>query len=373
MRLSPPGVSRAGGGSGAGAGGGDNMPAHRFLPALFAICVLAPCAQSNLRGELAASGGASAAIHKIHIRALFETGCPDSQNFIENALAPVVEHLHGFVDVELLPWGKVTLKGKSRADTYTALRAGAGDASTLEWSCQHGAQECEGNRLALCAVDQAGGDGLRAFAFVNCLMKHFWSKSEWPQCKEEGAEYASLKSCADSAHAKRLFLKAGEATVSATPMPPKYVPWVQISGHHMHCPHGCDLLHLICSAAEDARWHPKCKGLAKWEEEQKANPARVPCLNGGGEVPHGWSGEGKGAHAGKTCKCNFGWMRCEADAVASAGGGGAAAGTAPSDTVPDAGLGPKCKHITCLMHLHMHADGKVHHKVQKHHVDEAPP
>ena len=58
---------------------------------------------------LAHANTADTSSRKPLVRAFFETGCPDSQNFIENSLRPVVEHLSNLVDIELYPWGKVNI------------------------------------------------------------------------------------------------------------------------------------------------------------------------------------------------------------------------------------------------------------------------
>ena len=68
------------------------------------------------------------------------TQCPYCQNYIVNSLAPAWE-TKGFeeiVDIILVPWGHETFNKSSETGQYS-------------YSCQHGPNECIGQRLESCA------------------------------------------------------------------------------------------------------------------------------------------------------------------------------------------------------------------------------
>jgi interferon, gamma-inducible protein 30 len=271
----------------------------------------------------------------------YEAGCPDSQNFIENALAPVMEHISHTVKLDLVPWGKATIKGKTRRQTHEIVAkwpAGEIAKSATEFSCQHGPNECKGNRLHQCAIHKLGAQA--AFPFVKCMMGSFWGgETAWKKCAEPPLVWAELRACAGSAQGRGLDRAAAVAS-SKVPLFP-YVPWVQLGNHHMHCQHGCDLLHVVCHAMRVSQ--KACDGLSKWEAQQKAAPFKTPCLSDNKDVPHGWKGTpAAGAHKGQACECVFGWLRC----AAAAGEGEASAVPATRSPV-DAGLGPRCKFVRC--------------------------
>ena len=288
-----------------------------------------------------ASAGADGAALTVY----YEAGCPDSQNFIENSLGPVMKHIPSSLKLQLVPWGKATLKGKTREQTHAALAkwpagAAAQKAETVQFDCQHGSNECKVNRLHLCAIAQIGA--ARAFPFIKCSMGSFWGgEKAWEKCATPPLTWTELTRCA-GAPAGRALEATAAVTTAAIPLFP-YVPWVLFQGHHMHCRHGCDLLHLVCHALRTA--HKACNDLSAWEATQRAAPFKTPCLNGNADVPHGWKGvPTQGKSKGCQCECVFGWLKCAATAAAAAAGGVAAATTrSPIST----GLGPRCKFVRC--------------------------
>ena len=326
---------------------------------------------------LAHADTADTSSRKPLVRVFFGTGCPDSQNFIENSLRPVVEHLSNLVDIELYPWGKVNIASTSRHDTFAKLAAvkdinSHPELQKLHFSCQHGHKECEGNKLALCAISSAGGpaNSVIAYPFIKCLMGVFWQKDKWPDCAKQTSPGApswdALNSCAHGSQGAKLFLEAGHTTATLNKKPFPYIPWVVIDGHHMHCKHGCDLLHLLCKVAEHARLAPHCAGLGEWEAKAKAAPFKVPCLNGDTEVPHGWRGaSASDEHKGQSCECVLGWLKCAGDEADA----GDHRSTDKQEQAVDYGLGRECTHIKCSMRKH-HVSGKE--EVVKRHVASAP-
>ncbi|XP_034475544.1 GILT-like protein 1 isoform X2 [Drosophila innubila] len=81
---------------------------------------------------------------------LYESLCEDSQEFLKN-LWPVFQEYHQCINLTLVPHGKST-------------RVSNG------FKCQHGRQECWGNRMQNCAL-HSNLNQLQQMRFVACQMK----------------------------------------------------------------------------------------------------------------------------------------------------------------------------------------------------------
>lgn len=74
---------------------------------------------------------------------LYESLCPDSVNFISMQLAPLYEEFKHNLDINFVPFGKSSSPEVS---------------GEQEWMCQHGPDECLGNRIQSCMLAQFPGD-----------------------------------------------------------------------------------------------------------------------------------------------------------------------------------------------------------------------
>lgn len=111
--------------------------------------------------------------------------------------------------------------------------------------CQHGNQECEGNRWELCAIKEypSASD---YFPFYLCMEKAADKMLDNVQkCATEAKmDYSKLSSCyADDSKS----LELEKAAHAATPADHKYVPWVLVDGKHSPSD-GKQLLSEVCKA-----------------------------------------------------------------------------------------------------------------------------
>ncbi|KAJ8922473.1 hypothetical protein NQ315_007501 [Exocentrus adspersus] len=92
--------------------------------------------------------------NKLNINVLFESLCPDSLKFIREQLYPNWKDLAPYVNLKLVPFGK-----------SASLEDGT-------FICQHGPQECKGNRIMSCALQTITDQNLQV-EYVNCFMDVF--------------------------------------------------------------------------------------------------------------------------------------------------------------------------------------------------------
>ncbi|XP_026758566.3 gamma-interferon-inducible lysosomal thiol reductase-like [Galleria mellonella] len=153
---------------------------------------------------------------KINIKVYYETHCPASVTFFRTQLRPVVEKLGSYLDVHLIPYGHArTLKVRGR----------------YHFRCQHGPEECYGNKLHACTVD-ALQNNTRAVMFNACLMQFSGYRSEnnnafiLSMCGYIlNLPINDISECINSERSSLLLKGYGEETRL---LRPKYVPYVII-------------------------------------------------------------------------------------------------------------------------------------------------
>ncbi len=129
-------------------------------------------------------------------------------------------------------------------------------------TCQHGEQECEGNRWEQCAIAKYPQQS-QYFEFYYCMEKFADKMLDNVQncAKQANMEYSTLESCFNSNESKEL----QKAAAAMTPKDHQYVPWVLVNGKKSPSD-GDDILKEVCEAYEGEP--PKaCANL-------KANKAR---------------------------------------------------------------------------------------------------
>mmetsp|Transcript_15700 Transcript_15700/g.28194 ORF Transcript_15700/g.28194 Transcript_15700/m.28194 type:complete len:144 (-) Transcript_15700:447-878(-) len=111
-------------------------------------------------------------------------------------------------------------------------------------SCQHGEQECEGNRWEQCAIAHYP-DQNEHFEFYYCMEKEadqMLTKVDYC-AKQAGMDYEVLQKCYNSAESAALQKKAA----AMTPSDHKYVPWVVVNGKKS-ASDGDRILQEVCDA-----------------------------------------------------------------------------------------------------------------------------
>ncbi|KAH8419039.1 hypothetical protein KR222_001412 [Zaprionus bogoriensis] len=88
---------------------------------------------------------------KLHITLLYESLCPDSSVFMPH-LKKVHDELGEYIDLQLVPFGLASSKQKGAI-----------------FKCQHGPDECAGNRLQSCVISSTSNQKAQV-KFVACQM-----------------------------------------------------------------------------------------------------------------------------------------------------------------------------------------------------------
>ncbi|OXA50758.1 Gamma-interferon-inducible lysosomal thiol reductase [Folsomia candida] len=154
---------------------------------------------------------------KLKVSVYYESLCPDSKRFIRTQLYPVKRSSLGdkFV-VELIPYGKATTTPTS---------------TSYEFSCQHGENECNGNKMHACALKYINSTQVQ-LDFVHCSM----STRNPPQSLTECAAkldivdpVEEIRTCAEGAEGSELLARNGVETHALRPKL-YFVPWITYNG-----------------------------------------------------------------------------------------------------------------------------------------------
>jgi len=149
---------------------------------------------------------------KVTLDVYFEALCSDSRNFIDNQLGPQYESLSSFVELRLIPFGKASFEETS----------GGG----FTFTCQHGPNECVGNKWHSCAI-HLSDDIHQALNFTVCLMAE--PTAHLKCAREVGLDFELLFSCENSGQSTELLHKNGVQTLALDPKA-DFIPWLIFNG-----------------------------------------------------------------------------------------------------------------------------------------------
>lgn len=154
---------------------------------------------------------------KLTVGVFYETLCPDSIRFITTQLYPAFKQLGGngnqYFNIDFVPYGKATTT--------------EGPTGNFTFVCQHGARECEGNRVHACALKYLPEES-RA-AFINCSMSSTDPPSAGPACATTlGLDFARVEQCITE-DGSQLLADNGVRTHDLEPAL-YYVPWILYNG-----------------------------------------------------------------------------------------------------------------------------------------------
>lgn len=134
------------------------------------------------------------------ITVFYETLCPDSKNFVVKQLTNTYKKLPHLVDISYVPFGKAkTIVNKD---------------GSLDFECQHGPIECEGNIVHACTVENIQDPTLR-LNLISCMITdNMLPKDAFHRCAREysvdDTESRKIISCSESPHGKELLKVYGE-------------------------------------------------------------------------------------------------------------------------------------------------------------------
>jgi len=163
-----------------------------------------------------------AAPAKIEFALYYEALCPYCQDFVANNLNDALDKgVLEMANIKVVPYGNARTN------------------SSGQITCQHGSNECTGNRLENCVLDRmtkANETMLRKLKAIVCLETKGWEQgATWAAALQVCApnfnlNVSDLTTCYNGAEGEALHKAAGEAT----PKDHQYVPWVVVDGSHVN-------------------------------------------------------------------------------------------------------------------------------------------
>lgn len=158
---------------------------------LAAICALFLCVGSTVQDT-------------VKVSVYYESLCPDSVAFIDDQLVPTFRKLSKAIDIDLVPYGKAN---QSQHKDHWAF------------TCQHGVDECKGNKLHACLVNSLYPKrSNKLVRVIGCLMGNPDHLKAFPQCaKKENLNPLKFLRCAKSKKGEKLLAAFGDRTHNFTP------------------------------------------------------------------------------------------------------------------------------------------------------------
>lgn len=191
----------------------------------------------------------------VKIDVYYESLCQASKSFIANKLVETYKTLGDkYLDVNLVPFGNAKLKTNNKG--------------LLMFMCQHGKEECKGNKIHGCVLRRYWSKGpesrRRVLEFIACMFKdEEWKEPEkaGKKCAEKYFEgqWETIHQCATSYEGRKIFNDFYKETISLEP-PKKGVPWILFDGRYdkeNHSRARRNLLKLLCEMLEDENL-PQC-------------------------------------------------------------------------------------------------------------------
>ncbi|CAB3370534.1 Hypothetical predicted protein [Cloeon dipterum] len=141
------------------------------------------------------------AAQAVKVSVYYESLCPDSMRFFSNQLHATYQLLGSdAITVDFLPYGKAT---------HTQDANG-------QWSfqCQHGAEECRGNKVQACGLKYITEPDLQE-AYAHCVMSNSYPPDAGQACATSVGgvtDYSAISSCIASAEGDEALVAYGDRT-----------------------------------------------------------------------------------------------------------------------------------------------------------------
>lgn len=149
-------------------------------------------------------------LFQLNVKVYYESLCPDSAKFINTQLSPITkENLLQYVDLQLIPYGKSTYNTQG---------------SDVIFNCHHGPNECYGNKIHACVVENVQSDSYRketreelVLTYVDCLMSLSRKDAAFPieNCANavQYKNWENIQECANSTTGSKLLQRFGDQTL----------------------------------------------------------------------------------------------------------------------------------------------------------------
>jgi len=163
----------------------------------------------------ASVNGQDVSAKPVKVSVYYEALCPDSINFIRNQLWPSYQSIKEIMDVDLVAYGKATHRRQ--------------DGKVL-FECQHGPDECKGNKMQACALKLYPKES--AIAFVKCVMTRRRPHEAGETCARQlKLEFSPLDSCTSGTEGDEYLALLGDRTHNLSPKL-NFVPWINLDDKH---------------------------------------------------------------------------------------------------------------------------------------------
>ncbi|XP_071450061.1 GILT-like protein 1 [Hetaerina americana] len=138
----------------------------------------------------------------VHVDIYYESLCPDSMAFITKQFYPTYKKMAKYMKVNFIPYGN----SNTTKDEVTGV---------LSFVCQHGPDECFGNKVQSCALAHLT-DEMKKVEFVNCMMTR--KNSSGLECATEiNASFDPIQMCINGVEGNTTLAKMGEKTKALMP------------------------------------------------------------------------------------------------------------------------------------------------------------
>lgn len=158
----------------------------------------------------------------INLTLFYETLCPDTQKFVLDELVPTYKSaLQSKLILKLVPFGNAKFVADGNGHTNV--------------ECQHGKEECYGNRVQACFIVKYSPTISQSLDYVKCMFeKEDWKSTSNTSVKcanELSLNWTAIKQCTDSDEGEKLIEVFGNQTQSLVPKV-NWIPWITINGQH---------------------------------------------------------------------------------------------------------------------------------------------
>ena len=171
----------------------------------------------------------AAAADPVAVTLYYESLCPYCRDFIVGSFSEAWEAVPEIMDVTFLPWGNE--RSYEQAD------------GSVEFSCQHGEQECYLNVVHACALKMAPSNTV-GINFIVCMESN--GQDTLACAAQNGLDGAALESCAIDPAMDAEMLRLRDITDAAEPAL-RGVPTVEVNGsQHPQNEIINDLLTVVC-------------------------------------------------------------------------------------------------------------------------------
>lgn len=191
---------------------------------------------------------------QVEVALYYESLCPGCRGFLSEQLFPTWIMLQDIMKVVLIPYGNAQ-------ESY--------DGKQYKFTCQHGEEECLGNMIETCLLNQTSFES--AFKTIFCMEASSNVVKAGEQCAKLFApmvKWDSVMTCVKGDLGNKLMHENALKTGALKP-PHEYVPWITIRGEHTEDLQNKamgSLFNLVCSLYEGEK--PQACTLAVKEKSR---------------------------------------------------------------------------------------------------------